>query len=296
MISARDRFTGASTQVATQVSINFGASLAATVLPVVGAPVVVAARQVVTAVVLLPFYRPRRADFAWRNLWPAIALGVILAVMNLTFYGAIARLGLGTAATLEFLGPLAVALLASRRLLDAGCAALAAAGVVMLTFSGGTVDPIGIVFALIAAAAWAGYILLTRTVATRLRGLSGLTVASIVSTIILLPVALMVVQWSALSWPVLGILVAAGLLASAIPYSLDTFILRRITPRLYAVITSTSPVIAAGFGALILGETYTGVQQLGIVAVFRGIGRIRRDDPRLSGARHPGRPRSRSSR
>lgn len=254
-------------QVATQVSISFGASLAATVLPVVGTPVVVAARQVVTALVLLPFYRPRRTDFTWHNLWPAVALGVTLAVMNLSFYEAIGRLGLGIAATLEFLGPLSVALLASRRLLDAGLALLAAGGVVMLTFSGGTIDPIGIVFALIAAGAWAGYILLTRTVAAQLRGLNGLTVASVVSTIILLPVALVVVQFSALNWSVLGILIAAGLLASAIPYSLDMFILRRITPRLYAVITSTAPVIAAGFGWLILAETYTGLQQLGIVAV-----------------------------
>lgn len=267
MTAKRDRAIGASTQLATSVSVNFGSSLAGLLLPVVGAVVVVTARQIVTAAAVLPFYRPKLRQLSWRSLWPAVALGVILAAMNLTFYLAIGRLGLGVAVTIEFLGPLAVALASSRRVLDVVCALGAAAGVFLLTGLAGPVDGVGIGFALAAAASWAGYIVLTRRVATELPGLEGLSIASIVATVILLPVALIVIDYSALTWGVAGLLLAAGVLSSAIPYSLDTFILRRIPSRLYAIITSSSPVIGAAFGFLILSETFTAQQLLGIVVV-----------------------------
>lgn len=267
MSSRRDRLIGAGTQVATEVSINFGSSIAGLLIPIVGSVVVVAVRQVVTAIAVLPFYRPKRAELTWRRLWPAIALGLVLAAMNLSFYEAVGRLGLGIAATIEFLGPFALALAGSRRAVDVICALFAAGGVALLTGTEGAIDPIGVVLALTAAASWAAYILLTRRVATRLPGLEGLSVASVVATVILLPVALVVVDYSRLNWPVIGMLVAAGVLSSAIPYSLDTFILRRITPRLYAIITSLGPVIATLFGVLVLHELFSGVQLLGILVV-----------------------------
>ncbi|MFJ8893863.1 EamA family transporter [Leifsonia sp. NPDC102414] len=267
MSSKRDRLIGAGTQVATEVSINFGSSVAGLLIPIVGSVVVVAVRQIITAIAVLPFYRPKRAELTWRRLWPAIALGVVLATMNLSFYEAVGRLGLGIAATIEFLGPFALALAGSRRVVDVICALFAAGGVVLLTGTEGAIDPIGVLLALAAAASWAAYILLTRRVATRLPGLEGLSVASVVATIILLPIALVVVDYSRLNWPVIGMLVAAGVLSSAIPYSLDTFILRRITPRLYAIVTSLGPAIATLFGVLVLHERFSGVQLLGIAVV-----------------------------
>lgn len=267
MSSKRDRLIGAGTQVATEVSINFGSSVAGLLIPIVGSVVVVAVRQIITAIAVLPFYRPKRAELTWGRLWPAIALGVVLATMNLSFYEAVGRLGLGIAATIEFLGPFALALAGSRRVVDVICALFAAGGVVLLTGTEGAIDPIGVLLALAAAASWAAYILLTRRVATRLPGLEGLSVASVVATIILLPIALVVVDYSRLNWPVIGMLVAAGVLSSAIPYSLDTFILRRITPRLYAIITSLGPAIATLFGVLVLHERFSGVQLLGIAVV-----------------------------
>jgi inner membrane transporter RhtA len=270
--SRRDRLVGAGTQVATEVSINFGSALAGLLIPVVGAVVVVAARQIVTAAAVLPFYRPRRAELTWRRLWPALALGVVLAAMNLSFYEAVGRLGLGIAATIEFLGPFALALLGSRRLLDAGCAVAAAGGVLLLTGTEGAVDPVGVVLALVAAASWAGYIVLTRRVALRLPGLEGLSVASVVATVLTLPIALAVVDYARLDWRVIGLLLALGVLSSAVPYSLDTFILRRITPRLYAVITSFGPVVATVFGVLVLGESFTLLQLAGIVVVCLAAG------------------------
>jgi inner membrane transporter RhtA len=263
----RDRAVGAGAQMITEVTINFGSSLAGLAIPLVGSPVVVAARQIVMVAVLLPFYRPKLAHLTWRRIWPAVALGLALAVMNLTFYQAVDLLGLGVAATIEFLGPLALALAASRRVLDFICAIAAASGVFLLTWTDGTLNLVGVLLALTAAACWAAYILLTRRVAMDFPGLEGISAASIVSLVIMLPIALATVTYSALNWPVVGLLAAVGLLSSAFPYTLDTFILRRISPRLYAIITSFGPVIAAVFGWLILGESFSILQQIAILVV-----------------------------
>lgn len=292
----RRRFAGAATQLGTEVSINFGSSLAGLVIPVVGSFVVVAVRQLVMAIAVLPFYRPKRVELTWRRLRPAVALGVVLAVMNVSFYESVDRLGLGVAATIEFLGPLAIALFTSRRLLDVACAIAAGLGVLLLIGpwagggalggSGATdagaraaadagtsgVDPWGVVLALTAAAAWAGYILLTRRVATRLPGLEGLTVASLVSLALLVPLAIWTFDPSTVDGRVLLLLLGVGVLSSALPYSLDTYILRRITPRLYAIITSFGPVIAAVFGALVLGESFTIVEVIAIAVVCGAAG------------------------
>ena len=267
MTAKRDRLTGAGAQLVTEVSINFGSSLAGLAIPLVGSPVVVAVRQLVMAATVLPFYRPKLAGLTWKRLWPALLLGVVLAVMNLTFYEAVDLLGLGIAATIEFLGPFALALASSRRLLDFVYAAAAAGGVFLLTWSDGSLNLLGILFALTAAASWAAYILLTRKVAVSFPGLEGISVASVVSLTLLVPFALLTVDWSSLNWGVIGLLLAIGVLSSAFPYTLDTYILRRITPRLYAIITSFGPVIAAVFGALVLGETFLLQQQIAILVV-----------------------------
>jgi inner membrane transporter RhtA len=270
--AARRRTVGAVTQVGTEVSINLGSALAGLVIPIVGAFVVVAARQLVMAIAVLPFYRPKRAELTWRRLWPAFALGVVLAVMNLTFYESVHLLGLGIAATIEFLGPLTIALVSSRRILDVVCAVAAGAGVFLLTGLDGSINVWGVLLALTAAAAWAFYIVLTRQVATRLPGLEGLTVASIVSLAILLPTAALTFDVSAIDCRVLALLIGVGILSSAVPYSLDTFILRRITPRLYAIITAFGPVVAAVFGWLILSEQFTALEIVAIAIVCLAAG------------------------
>ena len=263
----RRTLVGAGTQLGTEVSINLGSALAGLVIPVVGAFVVVAVRQLVMAVVVLPFYRPKRVELTWRRLWPAIALGVVLAVMNLSFYQAVHLLGLGVAATIEFLGPLALALFMSRRLIDVLCAIAAAGGVFLLTGFDGASDGWGIALALAAAASWAFYILLTRRVATRLPALEGLTVAGIVSLVLLVPAAIATLDADRLDTRVILLLVGVGVLSSALPYSLDTVILRRITPRLYAVITSFGPVVATVFGWLVLQESFNAVEIAAIIVV-----------------------------
>ncbi|MCU1569433.1 MAG: EamA family transporter [Naasia sp.] len=263
---------GAAVQVGTEVSINLGSSLAGLVIPAVGAPIVVAARQLVMLVTVAPFYRPGRTRLSWPTLWPALLLGVDLAVMNLSFYSSVHLLGLGVAATIEFLGPLAVALIMSRRPLDAACAIVAAIGVFLLTGPDGAPNLPGVALALTAAAAWACYIALTRRVALTLPGLDGLTIGGAVSLLILLPLAASTSAGPHFSPQVLLLLLAVGVLSSALPYSLDTFILRRIPPRLYAIITAFGPVIAATFGALVLGERFTPLEVAAILLVCTAAG------------------------
>ncbi|MEO7349924.1 MAG: EamA family transporter [Terrimesophilobacter sp.] len=267
MSAQRDKTIGATTQLASQASINFGSSIAGLLIPVVGSVVVVAVRQLVTALVLVPIVRPSLRGRTLKSLWPVIALGVILAGMNLSFYEAVGRVGLGIAVTIEFLGPLAIALIASRRWLDVVCALAAGLGVYLLAGSDGNLDVVGVILALVAGAGWAAYILLARTVAHRFAGLDGLSLASIVAVVMILPWAIIAIDFSTIDWGVLGLLIATGVLCSAIPYSLDSFVLRRITPRLYSIVTSCAPVIAALLGWLILQQVLSLQQILAIVLV-----------------------------
>lgn len=268
MDARRRELAGAGTLLGTEIVINFGSALAGLLIPVVGAVVVVAARQVVLAATLAPFYRPRRQDLAWRALWPGVVLGLALVVMNLSFYVAIARLGLGITAVIEYLGPFTLAIVGSRRVLDVFCALAALGGVLLLTEGDARVDAVGIGCALIAAASWAAYILFTRRAALRMRRFDGATVASIVSTAILLPIALVVADWTRVGGVWL-LLLALGLLSSTIPYTLDTFVLRRITPRVYGILTAIGPAIAAVWGVIVLGEHLAAVQwcAIGVVVV-----------------------------
>jgi inner membrane transporter RhtA len=265
--SSRSTAAGAAIQVGTIVSVSLGSSLAGLAIPLVGAVLVVAARQVMMAALVLPVARPRILRMTRAQIAPAVMLGLSLSLMNLSYYAAVDRLGLGIAATIEFLGPLSIALIGSRRLLDAACALVAGAGVVVLTGLEGRIDAFGLVCAVTAAASWAAYIVFTRRVGERLPGLQGISVASLVSLVVLVPWALLTLDVAAVDARVIGLLAAIGLLSSAVPYSLDTLILRRLTPRLYAVLTSLSPVVAAILGVIVLRETLTPVQLGAIVVV-----------------------------
>jgi inner membrane transporter RhtA len=268
MTARRHTTTGATVQLGSLVSVNFGSAIAGLLIPVVGVIPVVAARQLVTVASLTPFWRPTRERLAWRRLWPVIVLGLALLGMNLAFYLAVNLLGLGIAAVLEYLGPFALAVLGSRRVLDGVCAVGAAAGVLLLSEASGHLNALGVVCALLAAAFWAVYILFTRRVALALPGLEGITVASIVTTVISLPLALATVHWSGVSARDWLLLLALGVLSSAVPYSLDAFVLRRLTPRIYAVVTAFGPAIAAVFGWLVLHESFSAAMIVGIGLVI----------------------------
>lgn len=230
-----------------------GAAVGAHAFSAIGPAGVVAVRQLIAAAVLLPTVRPPVRRFTRAQWWPVLLLGLVFAVMNLSLYTAIDRIGLGLAVTLEFLGPLAVALAGSRRLLDLVCAAGAGAGVYVLVLPGPSTDFVGVGLALAAAACWASYILLNRLVGQRLPGLQATAAASGVSTLLYLPVAVTLVAGQPVGGPLLYA-VTAGVLSSVVPYALDLVALRTVPARFFGVFMSVHPVLAALAGLVILDQ------------------------------------------
>ncbi|NUP32565.1 MAG: EamA family transporter, partial [Streptomycetaceae bacterium] len=214
------------TMVGSGLSNQTGAAVGSLAFPVLGPVGVVAVRQYVAAIVLLAVGRPRLRAFTWRQWQPVLGLAVVFGTMNLSLYSAIERIGLGLAVTLEFLGPLAIALAATRNRVDACCAAIAAAGVVALMRPQPSADYLGM--GLLAAVCWASYILLNRTVGRRIPGAEGSAAAAGLSALMFLPIGVALVLRHPPAAAAVGCAVAAGVLSSAVPYLADLFTLRRV--------------------------------------------------------------------
>jgi len=261
------QLTGIALMTGSALSVQLGAATAALAFPVLGPAGVVAIRQWVAGAVLLSAVRPRFRSFTRRQWRPVLALALIFATMNLSLYMAIDTIGLGLAVTLEFLGPLSVALLASRRVTDLGCALIAAAGVVVLARPQPTTDYAGILLALLAAACWAAYIMVNRVMGGRLPGSQGPAAAAALSALMYVPVGI----WALVSHPVttaaLGRAASAGVLCSAIPMVADLLALRRVAARFYGVFMSVNPVFAALTGLVVLGQSLQPADWLAIAAI-----------------------------
>src|SRR5215472_17336313 len=261
------RLTGIALMTGSAASNQFGAATAALAFPVLGPAGVVAIRQWVAGAVLLAAGRPKFASFTREQWRPILALAVIFATMNLSLYAAIDMIGLGLAVTLEFLGPLSVALLASRRVIDLGCALIAGAAVVVLARPQPSTDYVGIFLALLAATCWAGYILVNRVVGARVPGAQGPAAAACLSATLFLPVGI----WALASHPVTAVAIGraatAGLLCSAVPMVADMQALRRVPARFYAVFMSVNPVFAALTGLAVLGQSLGLADWLAIAAI-----------------------------
>ena len=196
-----------------------------------------------------------------------MALALIFATMNLSLYLAIDRIGLGLAVTLEFLGPLSVALLASRRAIDWGCALVAGTAVVVLARPQPSTDYVGIGLAVLAAACWAGYILVNRVVGVRLPGSQGPAAAAGLSALLYVPVGIWVLASHPVTVVALGRAATAGLLCSAVPMVADLLALRRIPARFFGVFMSVNPVFAALTGLVVLGQSLAFADWLAITAI-----------------------------
>jgi inner membrane transporter RhtA len=260
----RQRGTGIALMLASSASSQAGAALGAMAFPAIGPVGVVAIRQFVTALVLTPIVRPRLRGLRRDQWWPILGLVVVFSIMNLSLYAAIDRIGLALAVTLEFLGPLTVAIISSRRVLDLAGALLAGVGVVVLTNPGPTTDVLGIALALLAATAWGWYILLNRTLGRRLPGLHGTAVASLVTAATWSPVA---VAWFAFHTPTMAavaLAVACGLMSSIAPYVADLLALRRVPAQMFGTFTSINPVWAALSGWLLLHQALDVNEWIGI--------------------------------
>jgi inner membrane transporter RhtA len=258
---------GVLTMTGSGISTQVGAGIGAHAFSAVGPAGVVAVRQLVAAAVLLPVARPPLHRFTWRQWWPTLLLGAAIALMNICLYAAIQRIGLGLAVTLEFLGPLAIALVRSRTWLDMLCAACAGCGVYILVLPGPSSDFTGIGIALAAAACWAAYIVLNRVAGQRLPGLQAPAAATAVSLVFYLPVAAYLLAQGSLAGPALGYSVIAGLLCSVIPYAADLIALRHIQPGFFGVYMSINPLLAALSGTVVLGQFLVLHEWLGMAVI-----------------------------
>jgi inner membrane transporter RhtA len=245
---------GVATMLGSAASNQVGAAVGAHAFPAIGPAGVVAVRQFVAAAVLLPVARPDVRRLTWAQWWPALLLGVVFAVMNLSLYTAIDRIGLGLAVTLEVLGPLAVALIGSRTRIDLLCAVAAAAGVYVLVLPGPSSDYPGIGLGLLAAACWAAYILLNRLLGRRLTGLQAPAIGTSVSAALYVPVGLVLFLRDGLTGTGILYAAAAGVLSSVVPYAADLIALRSVPPRFFGLFMSVHPVLAALAGLALLGE------------------------------------------
>ncbi|MGW7579152.1 EamA family transporter [Streptomyces sp. NPDC054765] len=261
------RAAGVAMMFGSGLSNQIGAATGALAFAVIGPAGVVAVRQWVAGLVLMAVGRPRLRSFTWRQWWPVLCLAAVFATMNLSLYTAIDRIGLGLAVTLEFLGPLAVALAASRRLADLLCALVAGAAVVLLTRPQPATDYAGIALGLLAAVCWACYILLNRLVGARLPGVEGSATAAGVSALLYLPVGITVLAHHPPTANAVGYAAVAGILSSAVPFLADLLALRRVPARFFGIFMSVNPVLAALVGLVVLGQTLQAVDWLAIAAI-----------------------------
>jgi inner membrane transporter RhtA len=240
-------------------SIQFGAALAATMFDDLGAAGTSLLRLGFAAVILVALMRPRVRGRSAADLRLVALFGLTLGGMNLFFYEALDRIPLGVAVTIEFAGPLGVAVAASRRRLDLVWAALAAAGIVLLSNPfGAGIDTVGLILILAAAGCWAAYILIAQRATSIYEGSEGLALAMVVGALV--PLAPGIAEaGSALlqpQWLALGACVA--LASSVVPYSLETEALRRLPAGVFGVLMSMEPAVAALAGFVVLGQSLSG--------------------------------------
>ena len=249
------------------LSVQLGAAAAKALFGEVTPTGMVWLRLVTSAVVLGAIARP-----AWRGRTRAdwavvIGFGVTLGVMNWAIYQSFARIPLGVAVTIEFVGPLTIAVVGSRRPRDLLWVLLAGTGVVLLGAQPGEVTLAGAAFALLAGAAWAAYILLSARTGARWPGLQGLAVASIVAMVLLTPAAAVSAGRTLLEPWGLAVGAAVGLLSSVIPYSVEMAALRRLRPAVFSILMSLEPAAAALAAIVVLGEFLTPAQWVAMACV-----------------------------
>jgi inner membrane transporter RhtA len=267
MNESRRTAAGVATLLGSALSNQVGAAVGSFAFPVIGPVGVVVVRQFVAALVLLPIARPRFWTFSRAQWWPVLLLALVFGTMNLGLYTAIDRIGLGLAVTLEFLGPLAIALVGSRSRGAILCSLAALVGVALIMRPEPSTDYLGIAAGLLGAVCWAAYILLNRTVGRRIPGVEGTATAAGVSALLFVPVGIAVFVLTPPTAAAVGFAIAAGVLASAVPYVADLIALRRVPARLFSLLMSVQPIFAALVGAILLGQRLGALEWVGIALI-----------------------------
>lgn len=249
------------------LSVQFGAGIAKSLFDEVDPTTIVWLRLAASALIMLAIARPvlrGRTRQDWRVV---LAYGASLGLMNWSIYQSFQRIPLGIAVTIEFAGPLLLAVLGSRRLRDLLWVGLAALGVLLLGFERSDLDPVGVLYALLAGAAWATYILMSAETGRRWPGFDGLVVASVVAMLLLAPLALGAHGDELVDGRIVLLGVLVGLLSSVIPYTCELVALRSIRPAVFGILMSLEPAAAALAGIVVLAEFLTPVQWAAMACV-----------------------------
>lgn len=267
------------------VSLQVGAGFAARLFGTVSAAGLTGVRLWTAALVLAglgarPASRTLRGIIvsrSWRDAAVVAGFGLTLGIMNFSIYQSFARIPLGIAVTIEFLGPLGLAVLSSRRLIDLLWVALAGTGVALLgtsgvgeatglhTHAGSTV--VGVTYALISAASWASYILLSASTGKRFSGSAGLVIAMAIGAVVVTPVAVVSAGTVLFRPSVLAAGLGIGLLSSVIPYRFEMEALRRVPAGVFGICMSVEPAVAALVGVVLLSQALGVAQWLAIGCV-----------------------------
>lgn len=280
---------GVALVVGSCLSLPFGAAVAAQLFPVLGPWGVTSLRVAIAALVLYVAVRPRPRRWNRQQWTAAVLFGVSLAAMNGCFYAAIERIPLGPAVAIEFLGPLVLAAVLTRRMADAVWVGVALAGIALLGIDGmigsEPLDPVGLAFILVAAAFWIMYIRMSARVGRLIPGHSGLSVGLLIAAVLLLPVGVPAAITVVAAPDLLLLAVITAVLSSVIPYTFELAALRRLPQRVFGVLLSLEPAFATLAGWLILGQDATVLRMLAVALVIAasvgttlGVRREKRDE------------------
>lgn len=248
-------------------SVQLGAGFAKLLFDDLDPNGVVWLRLATSAVVLLLWARPRLAGRSRIDWLVAARYGVCLGTMNWAIYQSFSRIPIGVAVTIEFIGPLVLAAVGFRRPRDLAWVALAALGVVLLGFERGHLDAAGVGYALLAGAAWAGYIVSSAATGERWPGIDGLAVAALIAVLMVSPLLLTVDGGDLIDGRILLIGAAVGLLSSVVPYSAELVALRTLPAATFGVLMSLEPAAAALAGLAVVGEDLAAIQWAAIACV-----------------------------
>jgi inner membrane transporter RhtA len=260
------------------VSVQFGGAMAATLIPLVGVFGSVTLRLTIAATVLLVIVRPRLRGRTTTDWLVVATFGAILAMMNLFFYGALARIPIGVTVTIEFIGPLMLATVLSHRRKDLLAVAGAAVGVALISGIAGTpwaqIDLAGLGLALAAGAAWAGYIIFSARTGARFAQLDGLAIAMTVAAVLVAPAGVITAGSAIWTPDALWRGATIAVLSSVLPYSLELIALRRLAAHVFGILLSLEPAVAALAGLFVLDQQLSPPQLLGMVCVVAASGLV----------------------
>ncbi|GMA39466.1 EamA family transporter [Mobilicoccus caccae] len=264
-------------------SVQFGGALAVTLIPLVGVLGSVTLRLAIASAIMLAILRPKVRGHSRGDWCTVAAFGVALAAMNSAFYASLERLPIGIAVTVEFVGPLMLAAVLSRRARDLIAVAIAAVGILLISGIGPTpvdrLDIVGVALALTAGAAWAAYILLSARTGARFPHLDGLAFAMTIATVLVAPMGIATAGASMLEPEVLLRGAGIAVLSSVLPYSLELLALRHLRANVFGVLLSLEPAVAALAGLVVLGQVLSVIQMLGMAAVVAASASVTRREP-----------------